>query len=379
MQRKKIAVYFYAFMGGGAESVALWMLEALKKKYDLTLFTIANVDLESLNALYGKTQLSNSSIKVKYLLPGFLKSLAYFWIANNSDYRKIVIHLLLRYFKFHQSKYDLMISAYNAMDLGCRGIQYINWVNVIEGNDFHHKISNWREERLKTNISVANSHRVAKAVKKTYGVDCIVVYPPVVERIPQITWKEKENAFICSGRLTKVKQVHKVIQILSQVRQKGFDIQLYITAGAAGVYALEYRNFVNKMVSENSDWVTLFENLEYQDYLELLAKCKYGIHYKTEPFGIAIAEMVKAGAIPFVRSKGGQVEIVGEQNKELFFDNKSEAIEQIVTVLRDDKKQKKLLESLEERKSLFSPDKFGVKFSNIVALCFNKISGATTA
>ena len=42
----KIAVYYPAFLGGGAETVALWMLEALKEKYELTLFTVSDVDFE---------------------------------------------------------------------------------------------------------------------------------------------------------------------------------------------------------------------------------------------------------------------------------------------------------------------------------------------
>ena len=32
-KRKKIAVYYHAFMGGGAEAVGLWMLEALTSPF----------------------------------------------------------------------------------------------------------------------------------------------------------------------------------------------------------------------------------------------------------------------------------------------------------------------------------------------------------
>ena len=356
-QRKKIAIFYYAFFGGGAESVALWMLEALKHKYELTLFTTANLDLQTLNLMYG-TQLANSSIKIKYFVPALLKPLSDFLMANNSNLRKTLIHLLIRYFKVCHREYDLVVSAYNAMDFGRQGIQYIHWVKVIEGNAFHHKISNFSEEHLTNNISVANSHTVAEAAKQTYGVDCLVIYPPVTVDIPQVPWKEKENAFICSGRLTQAKQPDKVIQVLSQVRAQGFDLKLYLTGGGGGVYARQYKNFVKRMVEENSDWVTLYENLQYKDYLKVLAKCKYGIHFKAEPFGISVAEMVKAGAITFVRSKGGQIEIVGEQNDDLLFANESEAVSKIVSVLKYSNKQNRLLKSLEKRKKIFSTDRF---------------------
>jgi hypothetical protein len=43
---QKIAIFYPNFGGGGAESVCLWMLEALRKKYDLTLFTFSDVDIK---------------------------------------------------------------------------------------------------------------------------------------------------------------------------------------------------------------------------------------------------------------------------------------------------------------------------------------------
>lgn len=363
--KKKIAIFYYAFLGGGAESVALWMLEALKNQYELTLFTITNINWQNLDLMYG-TQLAKSSIKIKSFFPVFFKPLCDFLIANNRNLRKILIHLLIRYFKACQREYDLVISAYNAMDLGSRGIQYIHWVRVIEGNAFHHKISDFSQEQLRDNISVANSHTVAKAAKEIYGVDCIIIYPPVTVDISDVPWEEKENAFICSGRITQSKQPHIVIEILSQVRAKGFDIKLYLTGGGGGVYERKYNNLIKTMVKKNSDWVTLYENLQYKDYIKVLAKCKYGIHVKPEPFGISVAEMVKAGVIPFVKNKGGQIEIVGEQNKDLLFANESEAVQKIVSVLRNSHKQNRLLESLEKRKNLFSTDRFMLDISKLV-------------
>ncbi|NET31593.1 MAG: glycosyltransferase family 4 protein [Cyanothece sp. SIO1E1] len=363
--RKKIAIYYHAFMGGGAEAVGLWMLEALKRKYDLTLFTISGVDFDQLNSMYG-TKLSKESVKVQCLAPGLLKPLSDFLVANNKGLRKFFIHLLIRYFKTKQIEYDLLASAYNAMDLGRRGIQYIHWVNVIEGNALHHKISGFSAEQVRRNISIVNSQVVANAARAKYGSDCTVVYPPVVLDVVNRLWADKENAFICSGRLTKAKQPHKIIEILSQVREQGFDIKLYLTGGGGGAYEWSYRQSIKQMAQKNSDWVTLHENLEYKDYVDLLSKCKYGIHFKQEPFGISIAEMVKAGIIPFVRSQGGQVEIVGEQNQALFFDHPAEAIKKIVDVLSNAEQQKHILTMLEERKKLFSTDRFMSEISKVV-------------
>ncbi|MEY2977438.1 MAG: hypothetical protein RLZZ435_1577 [Cyanobacteriota bacterium] len=367
--KKKVAIFYPNFGGGGAESVCLWMLEALKNKYDLTLFTLSGIDLTQLNTMYG-TQLSPDSVQVKALLNQQLRGLTEFARANNASFRMIFFHLLIGFFKKHCDDYDLMISAYNATDLGKRGIQYIHWTGVLDEVDFYKRISNFSDQQMKSNISLVNSIFVAERFKHLYGVDSTVVYPPVVAEFPEIPWETKENAFICSGRLTKPKEPHKVIEILSQVRQQGFDIKLYLTGGGGGAYAWGYQKFLKQKIAENSDWVTLYQGLPYQDYVKILSKCKYGIHFKQEPFGISIAEMVKAGCIPFVKSKGGQVEIVGSENEALFFKKPQEAVEKIVAVLSQPAQTAQLRQSLAKQKHLFSTDRFMAEIDREVEAYF---------
>jgi len=373
---EKIAVYYPAFLGGGAETVALWMLEALKEKYELTLFTVSDVDFERLNAMYGTT-LSRQEIQVKSLFPRFLNAIADFLIANNKQLRMLLFHLSIRHVKAKQEDYDLLISAYNAADLGRKTIQYIHWVKVLEGNWWCEKVSDFSIAQLKKNHSLSNSQTVRKAVQKAYGIDSTVLYPPVVLDIPNEAQIEKENAFICSGRITEAKQPDQVIKILQQVRAQGFDVKLYLTGGGGGAYAMKYERSIKKLAIENADWITLYENLEYADYVKVVARCKYGIHYKKEPFGISIAEMVKAGVIPFVRSQGGQVEIVGAQNQALFFDDEKEAIAKITAVLSSPEKQSTLLEALEAQKQLFSTQRFMAEMTRFVDNYFERADRVT--
>lgn len=370
--KKKVALYYPAFLGGGAEAVGLWTLEALKERYDLTLFTTSGVSFERLNSMYG-TDLSIHSVAVKSLLPRVLAPIANAFIANSREWRMVLLHLLLRYIKAHQENYDLVVSAYNAADLGKRGIQYVHWIKVHEGNPFYERISNFSRERMRDNVLLTNSHVVAEWVKKEYGSDPVVVYPPVNLDVQEIPWHQKENSFICSGRITTAKQPHKVIRILEQVRERGFDVRLYITGGGSGAYAWKYRRFVRKMAAERASWVTLYENLNYADYVKVVTKCKYGIHFKEEPFGISIAEMMNAGAIPFVRSSGGQVEIVGSHNEELFFNDEKEAVEKISYILSNSEAQQKLLDSLHKQKALFSTKRFMEEMTRVVDNHFGNV------
>lgn len=386
-QPKTIAIWHPYFLGGGAEAVALWALAALTNQYAVTIYTCTDLDIDSLNAMYG-TQLVASEIEVKSLFPTFLAQTINKIIANSKVFRMVFIHLLIKQFKQVSAQYDLALSTYNATDLGCAGMQYIHWVKVIEGSNkkklpywhtWSQKLSQFSRDAIQDNISLANSHYVAQCIEKTYSLKSRVIYPPVVAHIDDIPWESKDNAFICSGRIVRAKQVHEIIAILKSVREQGFDINLHITGGGGDIYDEGYQNLICKLVEQNKEWIFLHENLPYAEYLKLMSKCRYGIHYKAEPFGISIAEMVKAGLIPFVRKKGGQVEIVGDQNETILFDKSAEAITKITQVLESVEQQKLLTQALQEQKKKFSIQAFVTEMEDAISDYFMNHSSSLKA
>ena len=376
-QPKTIAVWQPYFLGGGAEAVALWVMVALAHDYDVTLCTLTGVDLAHLNALYG-TDLSRDRLRVRPLLSPGLTRLVHGLIANLPWVRLAFIHWSIRRFKAISAQYDLAISTYNAVDLGQRGLQYIHWVNVVEQPwakagpvmKLMLKLSRFSEPNLKANASLTNSFCTAEVVQQTYGIDAQVVYPPVTTAITPVPWPEKETAFLCSGRVVVAKQTHRVIEILAAVRQRGFDVKLHITGGGGGTYGWGYERKVRQLAAANADWVTFHRDLPYADYLNVLARCRYGIHHKPEPFGISVAEMVNAGIIPFVYNRGGQIEIVNAANTDLIFHNAQDAVEKIVAVLENPHRQPALLAALVQQKSLFSTERFTQEIAAAVATCF---------
>lgn len=372
--RKSIAVWQPYFRGGGAEAVALWILEALYQEYDVTLHTLAPVDLAWLNSMYD-THLPEGSIKVSHYLSQRFEGSAYGLMARGEFFRAAFVYWAVKRFKAAASQYDLVFSAFNALDMGRSGIQYLHWVHVVdEPYDQAHwwqkALMRWADfsyERLESNYSIANSQYTADRVQKSYGIDSEVIFPPVITQIDALPWEEKENAFLCSGRIVQPKQTHRVIEILKAIRQRGFEVSLHITGGGGGVYQQAYLTQVEKLVDQNSDWITLHQNLPYDEYLKVVARCRYGIHYKPEPFGISIAEMLKANMLPFVRSKGGQMEIVGAEHEALLFKKQKDAVEKISAVLGDTALQESLRASLQARKALFSTEHFMKSIRTTVA------------
>lgn len=217
---KTIAIWQPYFMGGGAEAVSLWILEALAPYYDITLFTLQSIDLERLDILYN-THLSQQTITVKPLLPSLLNSESTrFLIANSRTVRSGLIHWSVRVFKELTRDYDLVLSTYNGLDMGRQGLQYLHWVYVVEPNPkkmrrwgaILMKISDFSLENLQKNVTLANSEYTAKRVKEAYGIESRVVYPPVVTEIDAIPWEQKDDAFLCSGRIVEPKQPHQLLR-----------------------------------------------------------------------------------------------------------------------------------------------------------------------
>ena len=104
---------------------------------------------------------------------------------------------------------------------------------------------------------------------------------------------------------------------------------------------------------------------------------RFGISGRAnEPFGIAVAEMVKAGCIVFVANGGGQVEIVDHPS--LIFDDEDEAVDKICNVLEDTSLQRRLGKHLTQGVDRFSVEAFQEGIQEVVRDFFTGVAGLDT-
>jgi glycosyltransferase involved in cell wall biosynthesis len=90
----------------------------------------------------------------------------------------------------------------------------------------------------------------------------------------------------------------------------------------------------------------------------LAARQRYGMHaFKDEHFGMAVAEMLQAGCVPFVHNSGDPPEIVGRDSR-LVYDSAEEAAQKIMHVLGNPGVQDDLRQRLALRKDLYSVEAF---------------------
>jgi len=372
------------FLASGASAVAAWILEALINDYQVSLLTWKPPDFEEINRILG-TSLSSSIITVHSINPVLRKIRDL--DPDPESFQKLAY--LMRVCRKISKDYDVIISADNELDFGRRGILYLHYPYLhgklrsdIDRLPWHRKlrdvllngqyrpwmlISGFSLDRMKNNLILVNSEWTGDRVREFYGIETKTVYPPVAGDFPDEAWENKENGFVCIGRICPGKKFHTIIEILSTVKSKIPDVRLHII-GALSTRRedREYHRQLTKLIRENFSWVFLHENLPRRELVRLVSKHRYGIHANVdEHFGIAVAEMLKAGCIVFTHNSGGQVEIVG-RDEQLLYRDKEEAVEKIIRVIDNPEKQTSIRSCLDSRRELFSAEKFMNQIREIV-------------
>ncbi|GBD39717.1 hypothetical protein HRbin37_02003 [bacterium HR37] len=375
----RIAVIFPSFLGGGAESVCAWILEALKDR-DITLITLSDISLRDLNVQYG-TSLTDSRVNAHVARLPLPRTLREKVIKSLSGFSFRQFYLSWYYRNFLSKRFNLAISAFNEMDLGLPGIQYIHLPMFAQGHETLRPVvghpesslrraykralkivTGWSEKRLRNNVTVTNSQWTARWIEKIWGLRARVVYPPVVWDTEIKPWDQRENGFVLISRIVREKKIEKAIKILQEVRSFGYDFHLRILGGIGDItYLKELQQRFGL-----HDWLIWEKRLERSAYEHILSSYKYGIHAReNEQFGIGVAEMVRAGIIPFVPDQGGQAEIV-DHDPRLCWDNEADAVGKIVKVLNDPSLQEELRSKLSMFSQRFSAENFVTAFRQVV-------------
>jgi len=386
MRPRVAVVHPLLVAGGGSEAVAMWTLQALQDDHRLTLVTMGRPDLQALNRSYG-TSVAADQVELRALAvpPG---------LARRFDALRGV--RLARYCRRRAGDFDLMISAYNVMDFGVAGIQHIadfSFDDALRRElDFEngrtegslHRPSPARTAYLRLaaalsgasargwsrNRTVANSEWTKALLQERLDLGSEVIYPPVAGQASGVPWDKREDGFVVMARLVPEKRIDLLIDVLAEVR-KAKPVHLHVLGrrGRSG-----YARRIEALARAHGDWVHL-EGEAYGARKEaLLAGHKYGLSgRRAEAFGIAAAEMVKAGLVVWVPDGGGQTEIVA--HPDLVFGSRDEAVSRIRAVITDPGREAVLRRHLADRAEAFSADRFAAETRALVRAVLGKENG----
>jgi glycosyltransferase involved in cell wall biosynthesis len=219
-------------------------------------------------------------------------------------------------------------------------------------------------DRMKRNLTLAVSEWTRAKLREAYEVDALTVYPPASDGFAEVPWAERPDGFVTLGRIVSEKRIERIIEILSRVRAHADGVHLHIIGNPSG--PRDYYRDVRRQVTDNASWVSLHENLSRDAMIRLVSGNRYGINARPdEQFGIAVAEMVAAGCIVFAPNSGGQVEILGGDER-LLYTSVEDAVAKILRVIRDPDGRVALRRQLAARRRLFSTEEFCHRIREVV-------------
>jgi glycosyltransferase involved in cell wall biosynthesis len=218
-------------------------------------------------------------------------------------------------------------------------------------------------ERMRRNLSLVNSDFIGSVFRALHGVETVTLYPPIAGTFPTIPWERREDGFVCIGRISPEKRIERIVEILSRVRSRGRSPHLHIigTPDDAG-----YTAFIKTCIDANRSWVMMHENVAREELAQLVASHRYGMHaMEGEHFGMAVAEMVRAGCIVFAPNNGGPAQILGGDER-LLYSTPQDAVEKIELTMASPLRQRELTDYLSRRSALFSAQRFVSEFRDLV-------------
>ena len=356
---------------GGGNGVAAWVLQALIGVHRVTVLSWRPVEVDPINRFFG-TSLRTSDFDT-IVVPRSWRLLADHLPTPST---LIKLSLLMRYTRKVSDGFDVIFGVYNETDFGRRGIQYVHYPTYLRprpavdlrwyhppqaGLDVYYaladRIAGFSLERMKANLTLVNSDWTGEHVATFLGITTRTLYPPVVDPAPGLPWERRRNGFLAVGRISPEKEYERIMTILARVRPHSPDLTLTII-GTSDRHSRRYFHSLKALARSLGSWIEFRDNLSRDEVRVMMGSHRYGIHgMREEHFGMAPAELARAGAIVWVPRGGGQKETVGHEPA-LMYESDDAAVRQITATLANPSEQQRLRAHLAMTSEQFSTANF---------------------
>ena len=161
---------------------------------------------------------------------------------------------------------------------------------------FLHKIRMWDLSTInRVDYYIANSNYIARRIKKVYGKESTVIYPPVdVERFK--LFEKKEDFYLTASRMVPYKKIDLIVEAFSKTDKK-------LVVIGTGPDMQKIKSFASK----NVEFLGFASDEVLLDYMQR-AKCF--VFAAEEDFGIVPVEAQACGTPVICLGKGGTKETV---------------------------------------------------------------------
>jgi glycosyltransferase involved in cell wall biosynthesis len=227
------------------------------------------------------------------------------------------------------------------------------------------KLKNWQ-------VKNTNSEFTKKVIEANWHIEIPYVHQPSIDTECFQKIQRKEKIILHVGRFFQhlhAKRQDVLVEIFREMYQQFpkelKDWQLILVGS---VEDEEYAQKVQKMTDGLP--ITLMHKVKREELMELYKKASiywhatgFGIDElkepeKTEHFGISTAEAMASGCAPVVVGKGGQVEVLGSELKELLWHTRSECIVKTIHLIQHPELLKKYQHTAQVQAEQFQAKKF---------------------
>ena len=183
---------------------------------------------------------------------------------------------------------------------------------------FFERLRRWDETTVKNvDLYIANSNNVADRVKRFYNREATVVYPPISEDFfrKETFSNEKKEFYLSFGAITPYKRIDLLVETFNENGKP-----LIIIGNGSEKDSLE------KKANDNIKFVG---NLSWREVESIFNKTKVLLFPGEEDFGMIPLEVMAYGIPVIAFKKGGALETVVENNKNvgessgMFFDEQT--------------------------------------------------------
>ncbi len=224
---------------------------------------------------------------------------------------------------------------------------------------FLHKIRMWDISTInRVDHYIANSHYIARRIKKVYGKEATVIYPPVdVDKFELC--KKKEEYYFTMSRMVPYKKIDLIVEAFSKTNKK------LLVAGTG-----PDEEKIKKLAGNNIEFLGFISDKEAISYIQ---KAKAFIFAAEEDFGITPVEAQACGTPVICYGKGGATETVINNKTGIYFYNQT--VDDIISAVNLFEKKDFDYNFIRKHALKFSRSRFEDEIKNFVEIEYHKWKG----
>jgi glycosyltransferase involved in cell wall biosynthesis len=222
------------------------------------------------------------------------------------------------------------------------------------------------------NLTIANSQWTAAGLRRLGELsNPIVIYPPVLDPGDGLPWADRDDTFLCIGRFDATKRIDTAMSIVAGVRANVLSRARLVIVGSP-----VDRGYADRMRSEaagHGDWIEFRENLSRVELNRLLGRSRFGIQAMVdEHFGMATAEMTRAGCVVFAHDSGGTREVLNADAR-LLWSTEVDAVQRVGSLVSDAAAVGDVRSRLRAHSEQFSTENFVAQLRALVLLAHGPV------